>query len=413
MNVQRFARVTACRYVVLASCIVVWPSALGVAGSETTAAAPVIDGGGSSLATASKPTEEPQATGNVAVSNPDVTAKAEPASPTATDSTTASDRPEASDKPASAVGTALTNSSETLPETPPVQASEQDRGTGDSTATVSSIEIIDECWVVDICVDRYLWALYQRAPKEDTIRVPEQRSVTVNVTVKKKRKTVTVTRTFTRTFTKLVDEDFAWKDQKASEVARMPMQDYVIGGMDRGFKLKLFHILHAAEEAGLSPGITSAFRDDYRQSIASGLKAANDRSYHGGSFRGGYGHGLAADVVSVKGATRDERWRSTETLLKWIDAHAKEFGIGRPYLGRDPSHVAPIDGQEYATHYRGDKAQHADVDVKKRKRLAARDDHSRAKPSKTARASKVGKTAGKTRSTRDTASRTTQAKLHS
>ena len=55
----------------------------------------------------------------------------------------------------------------------------------------------------------------------------------------------------------------------------MPMMDYVIGGMDRSFKLKLFHTLHAAEQAGLSPGITSAFRDDYRQSIASGLKAAS------------------------------------------------------------------------------------------------------------------------------------------
>ena len=96
----------------------------------------------------------------------------------------------------------------------------------------------------------------------------------------------------------------------------MPMMDYVIGGMDRSFKLKLFHTLHAAEQAGLSPGITSAFRDDYRQSIASGLKAASDRSYHGGSFRGGYGHGLAADVVSVKGATQAERWISTESLLE-------------------------------------------------------------------------------------------------
>ena len=86
------------------------------------------------------------------------------------------------------------------------------------------------------------------------------------------------------------------------------MMDYVIGGMDRDFKLRLFHLLYAAEQAGLSPGITSAFRDDYRQSIASGLKAANNRSYHGGSFRGGYGHGLAADIVSVKGATRDARY---------------------------------------------------------------------------------------------------------
>jgi hypothetical protein len=212
-----------------------------------------------------------------------------------------------------------------------------------------------------------LWALYQRAPKEDTIKVHEQRKVTV----KKKRKTVTVTRTFTR----LVDQDFTWKDPKAAEKAGMPMMDYVIGGMDRSFKLKLFHTLHAAEQAGLSPGITSAFRDDYRQSIASGLKAATDRSYHGGSFRGGYGRGLAADVVSVKGGTRAQRWISTESLWKWIDEHGKEFGIGRPYLDKDPPHVAPVDGKEY-TARRGPKAQHAESQVKKPTRLAARDDHS-------------------------------------
>jgi len=35
-------------------------------------------------------------------------------------------------------------------------------------------------------------------------------------------------------------------------------------------------------------------------------------------------------------------------LWKWIDAHEKELGIGRPYLDKDPPHVAPIDGKEYA-----------------------------------------------------------------
>ena len=40
------------------------------------------------------------------------------------------------------------------------------------------------------------------------------------------------------------------------------------------------------------PGITSAFRDDYRQAIAVGKKAASDSSFHGGSRRGGYGHGI-------------------------------------------------------------------------------------------------------------------------
>jgi hypothetical protein len=221
---------------------------------------------------------------------------------------------------------------------------------------------------VDICVDRYLWTLYQRTPKEDSIQELERR----NVTVKRKGKMVTVARTFTR----LVDEDFGWKDPKAAERAGMSMMDYVIGGMDRSVKLKLFHTLHAAEAVGLSPGITSAFRDDYRQSIASGLKAASNRSYHGGSSRGGYGHGLAADIVSVQGGTRDERWASSEKLWKWVDAHGKEFGIGRPYLGRDPPHVAPIEGQEYAAHNHGSK--HAESDVKKVKRVAIRDDPTKA-----------------------------------
>src|SRR5271163_1908062 len=107
-----------------------------------------------------------------------------------------------------------------------------------------------------------------------------------------------------------------------------------------------------------------------------------DRSYHGGSFHGGYGHGLAADVVSVNGATRAQRLTSAENRWKWIEPHEKEFGIGRPYLERDPPHLAPIDGQEYAAH-RGTKAVHAVSDVKERK--AVRDEGSAVKRSKTAR----------------------------
>jgi hypothetical protein len=102
------------------------------------------------------------------------------------------------------------------------------------------------------------------------------------------------------------------------------------------------------EDAGHMPGITSAFRDDYRQSIASGTKAASDSSYHGGSRRGGYGYGVAVDLVSVKGETRFQRYASSQELWRWIDAHEKELGIGRPYLNRDPPHVAPLDGAEYA-----------------------------------------------------------------
>jgi hypothetical protein len=205
---------------------------------------------------------------------------------------------------------------------------------------VSSIEIFDECLVPEICIDRYLWALYERAPKVDTAKVVEEIKETVEKNGKPK--------TMTKKVTSYVDQDFTWKDPKAAERVRMPLQDYVIGGMDRNFKLKLYRALRALDEAGLSPGITSAFRDDYRQSIASGLKASSNSSYHGGSLRGGYGHGLAADVVSVKGETRSERYRASEELWKWIDAHGGEFGIGRPYLDFDPAHIAPIDGKEYA-----------------------------------------------------------------
>ena len=296
------------------------------------------------------------ALGNAAGPNTDVATVANSVATTAAVTISVSDEPE------STVLAALAGSSQRLPpETPAAQvatASTSDLAPNDARESLSSVEIFDECLVADRCIDRYLWALYARAPKVDTVKVHERRKVTV----KKKGKTVTLT----RTVRKSVNEDFTWKDSKAAEKAGMPMMDYVIGGMDRSFKLKLFHMLRAAEQAGLSPGITSAFRDDYRQSIASGLKAATDRSYHGGSFRGGYGHGLAADAVSVKGATREQRWISTENLWKWIDAHEHEFGIGRPYLDKDPPHLAPIEGREYAAHRGKTKAQHAVSDTKKR-----------------------------------------------
>jgi hypothetical protein len=155
---------------------------------------------------------------------------------------------------------------------------------------------------------------------------------------------------------KYVVGDFTWKDPMAAQRAGVSLKDYVIGGMDRGFKLKLYHALRAMDDAGLMPGITSAFRDDYRQSIALGNKAASDSSYHGGSRRGGYGHGLAADLVSVKGGTRLERFASTVELWKWIDARENELGIGRPYLDRDPPHVGPIDGNEFAAKRGGARA---------------------------------------------------------
>jgi hypothetical protein len=205
---------------------------------------------------------------------------------------------------------------------------------------VSPLEAADACVLSEACIDQYLWSVYDRAPKVDTIKVEEE----IKTTVKKNGKT----RTVTKTVTKLVNEDFTWKDPDAAEKAGMSVAQYVIGGMDGAFKARLYHLFRALDDAGLAPGMTSGFRDDYRQSIASGNKAATNRSYHGGSLRGGYGHGLAADIVSLKGETRSQRCISSEILWKWIDAHGKEYGIGRPYLDKDPPHIAPIDGKEYA-----------------------------------------------------------------
>ena len=372
MNSRRSATVAA---VLCGTGIVAWLAGFGSSGIENTAA-PTLERPAPFLTADFELADAPQltATGNAGVGNVDVARAAELVTGTATDATAAPDERDS-------IVTASIDSSQMLPETPAAQvatASTPDPVAQEAEEAMNSIDL-DECLVAETCIDRYLWALYQRTLKQDTIKVDERRKVTV----RKKGKTVVVTRTFTRR----VDEDFAWKDPKAAEKAGMSMMDYVIGGMDRSFKLKLFHTLHAAEAAGLSPGITSAFRDNYRQSIASGLKAASNRSYHGGSSRGGYGHGLAADIVSVQGGTRDQRWASSEKLWKWVDARGKEFGIGRPYLGRDPPHVAPVDGQEYAAHNRG--STHAGSEVKKVKRADIRDDPSLAKHPRAAAASKM------------------------
>lgn len=369
MNPRRSAIAAAAFYptAIIAGWAVVSLAGIGSPRIETSGAAHVLDRLAPSLTASVELAAAPQtaAMGYAALGHTDVVTAAEflarPAPETAT----------ASEQPPPVVVAALTDPAEVLsPEVPPAQAppaSTADAQPQDAATAPGRIELVGECLVAEPCIDQFLFALYERTPKEDTIKEIEKRKVSV----KRKGKRVTVTRSFTR----LVDNDFTWKDPKAADRTGMSMMDYVIGGMDRSFKMKLFHALHAAEAAGLQPGITSAFRDDYRQSIASGLKAASDRSYHGGSFRGGYGHGLAADIVSVNGTNRAQRWVSTEAFWKWVDANGKQFGIGRPYLDRDPPHVGPIDGQEYTSRRGGAKT--AVADVKKRHRQAA---HAHVKP---------------------------------
>lgn len=334
---------------------------------ENAGAVRVVDRLAPSLAANAGPVTLPTAKPNPVISSADVADAAELLAQVAV-----APKP-AADKQQAIVVAALSDPSEVLTqEMSSVQAAASaniDPPQQDAAVIPDRLELAGECLVAEACIDQFLWALYERTPKLDTITETEQ----VRVKVKRKGKMVTVTRTTSRR----VNNDFTWKDPKAAERVGMSMIDYVIGGMDKSFKLKLFRMLYAAENAGMAPGITSAFRDDYRQSIASGLKAASDRSYHGGSTRGGYGNGMAADIVSTKGATRAQRWVTTEALWKWVDAKGAEYGIGRPYLDHDPPHVGPIDGKEYVskrgaskTASADDKKKSAGSDVKKRDKQA-------------------------------------------
>jgi hypothetical protein len=91
--------------------------------------------------------------------------------------------------------------------------------------------------------------------------------------------------------------DFTWKDAAAAARVGLPIEEYVIGGMDPDFRELLFAAGQALDAAGIDWTILSAFRDDYRQSLAAGLKARSDNSFHGGSVAtGGYGHGLPSTL---------------------------------------------------------------------------------------------------------------------
>jgi hypothetical protein len=126
--------------------------------------------------------------------------------------------------------------------------------------------------------------------------------------------------------------DFTWKDPAAAKHMGIALQDYVIGGMDPEFREQLYHAGRAMDAAGLQWSMLSAFRDDYRQGLASGYKASVGNSLHGGSRRtGGYGHGRAIDITGPEGR-ESEVWN-------WIDAHGAKYGLHRPLPGADPAHI--------------------------------------------------------------------------
>ena len=148
-------------------------------------------------------------------------------------------------------------------------------------------------------VDRYLWEVYQRTPNK-------------------------------------VDSsgDFTWKDPAAAKHMGKSLEEYVIAGMDADFREQLYHAGQAMDGNGINWSMLSAFRDDYRQGLASGYKAHGGNSKHGGSrATGGYGHGQAIDITSADG--------NESAVWHWLDAHGAKYGLHRPIPGRDPAHVQP------------------------------------------------------------------------
>ena len=127
--------------------------------------------------------------------------------------------------------------------------------------------------------------------------------------------------------------DFTWKDPAAAKRVSMVLPKYVIGGMDPDFREQLYHAGKAMDADGVRWSILSAFRDDYRQRIASGIKASGGNSLHGGSRRtGGYGHGQAVDMAAADDGEMSDVWH-------WIDKHGAKYGLFRPMPGYDPAHI--------------------------------------------------------------------------
>jgi hypothetical protein len=175
-----------------------------------------------------------------------------------------------------------------LPPSRPLDEPAQE--TNDSPAARKALAKMDE-------VERYLWRVYKRVP------------------VKKDR-----------------SGDFTWKDPAAAKHVDKSMPQYVIGGMDPDFREQLYHAGKAMDADGVKWAILSAFRDDYRQRLASGYKASAGNSLHGGSRRvGGYGHGRAVDVTAMDG--------DAEEVWHWLDKHGSKYGLSRPMPKADPAHI--------------------------------------------------------------------------
>jgi hypothetical protein len=132
--------------------------------------------------------------------------------------------------------------------------------------------------------------------------------------------------------------DFTRKDITAAARIGLSVEEYVIGGIDPDFREVLYAAGHAMDAAGVEWTILSGFRDDFRQKMASGLKARVNNSFHGGSLAtGGYRHGCAVDLASADRLDDSKVWR-------WVDKNGRDLALHRPLKAADPAHIIPQPG---------------------------------------------------------------------
>lgn len=165
---------------------------------------------------------------------------------------------------------------------------------------------------METAVDSYLYARYVETPKVDT------------------------------------SGDFEGKDAAAAARLGMTVEQYAIWGMSWDLRMRLYNLIRAGDAEGIFIGITSGYRDDWRQAHTQG-KTRNrpGHSFHGGSLVGGWGHGLAVDLVALA-PTRELALKEDPRTWAFIDRVGQKLGLGRPYGDRDAPHVAPLSSREFA-----------------------------------------------------------------
>ncbi len=172
MNPRRLSTVPAplLRSVILATGVVSLLAAVGPAGIQNTGAVPRKDISAPPLSTEQELAGAPQPSSML---NDDL-CQTDVAMAELSLAGAVADASVAQNKPEPVVETASTNSPDVPPTEPaPAQvamANPSDLEPGDAGKAVSSIEIVDECLVVDNCVDRYLWRFINGLPRRTPSR---------------------------------------------------------------------------------------------------------------------------------------------------------------------------------------------------------------------------------------------------